>query len=307
KRRAAKASNGARTQIVVLAGSPAEPTMMLLANDLDKRGFIVYCTISSQNEAVIVERQNSVDIRCLQVSRDTEINSFKPLSDLLINSNGYYSLAGAILVPNLYFPPGPTESISVAIWSDIVYSLLGPIAFITTGLMDLVRSSHSRLMLLTPNIISSLNPAFNAPECVTISALTSLALCLHRELEPQGIPFIQIRMGSFDLGSPKSSASYSYANAIRADILSWPEPLRAIYARQYSASSSYLKSTHSGNTSSLPSHGRTNGCTIKELYFTVFDCLVNPKPSRVYYVGRGSKLYEIMGRWIPEVVLGWLL
>lgn len=47
---------------IVVAGSPHEPMTRSIASDLERRGFIVYITVSSQEEEHIVRSENRVDI-----------------------------------------------------------------------------------------------------------------------------------------------------------------------------------------------------------------------------------------------------
>uniref|UniRef100_A0A060TAK9 ARAD1B07326p n=1 Tax=Blastobotrys adeninivorans TaxID=409370 RepID=A0A060TAK9_BLAAD len=310
RRRAKRAANNGRTEVVLIAGSPAEPITRLLAVDLDRRGFVVYWTTSSQEEEAIVRKENSVDIRPLPIKGNEAsaiedcIRKFNQevLSVPVVAFPGaepyQLSLAGVIVVPDLYFPAGPVESIRANTWSDLMYSkLLGPVFLLSGGLLDLVRRHNSRVLLLTPTIMSSLKPAFHAPECISSAALESMALCMHRELKPQGIPFVHLKLGSFDVAPGRSSPgshARQVATSIRADILSWPEPIRALYSRAYQASA-HLHSP------------RTTGSSMRVLNHAVFDALTQDKPKRVWYVGRGSYAYEWLTSWFSESAVTWLL
>lgn len=67
KRRAKRASNGARLEVVVIAGSPSEPVVRSLALDLERRGFIVFIVCSDVQEEVMVQQESRSDIRPLTV------------------------------------------------------------------------------------------------------------------------------------------------------------------------------------------------------------------------------------------------
>ncbi|KAL8820267.1 MAG: hypothetical protein Q9191_007554, partial [Dirinaria sp. TL-2023a] len=67
KRRAKRAKNGARTEVVVLAGSPHSPLTKSLALDLERRGFIVYIPVNSVSEERVVKSEGRGDIRPLQL------------------------------------------------------------------------------------------------------------------------------------------------------------------------------------------------------------------------------------------------
>ena len=65
KRRAKRAGNGARKEIVVLAGPPGSMVTKSLMLDLERRGFIVYCVVHTEEEERIVqgESETKTDIR----------------------------------------------------------------------------------------------------------------------------------------------------------------------------------------------------------------------------------------------------
>ncbi|CAN6674566.1 hypothetical protein TRVA0_056S00936 [Trichomonascus vanleenenianus] len=309
KRRAQRAPNGARTEVVVVAGSPSESITRLVAADLDKRGFIVYLTATSTEEEAIVLKENSPDIRPLQIkaqeaaSVEQTIRKFGEMLDTPVRAfDGAHPhklhLAGVMVVPDLYFPCGPVESLRADTWSDLVYSkLLGPIFLLSNGLLELVRSHNSRVILMTPSIMSSLNPAFHSAECITANALSSLALCLHRELKPQGVPLIHMKLGSFNISPsrPSKSQEQQVNSAMRADVLSWSEKLRHLYGRSYQASA-HLQTARA-----------TQGSNIRVLNYAVYDALTMPNPARTWYVGRGSYAYKFLADWLPETALTWLL
>ncbi|KAA8904636.1 hypothetical protein TRICI_005426 [Trichomonascus ciferrii] len=309
KRRARRAPNGSRKEVVVIAGSPSEPITRILASDFDRRGFIVYWTASSAEEEAMVKREDSMDIRPLMIKTSDESSisdTGRRLDEILktpvVAFQGaephMLSLAGVVVVPDLYFPTGPVESIRADTWSDLIYSkILGPIFLLSNGLLDVVRKHRSRILLLSPTIMGSLNPAFHAGECMTANALDSLALCLHRELKPQGIPFVHMRLGSFAISPSRGSISSQerqITNSIRADILSWPDHIRNLYASPYQASS-HLQTA------------RVTGSSLRVLNNSVFDALTHPNPSRVWYVGKGSYAYRYLTSLMPESIMSWLL
>lgn len=67
KRRVHRARNGARTQVVVLAGSLHAPLTQSLALYLEQTGFIVYIPISDLSEEQLVQALCRVNIRSLNV------------------------------------------------------------------------------------------------------------------------------------------------------------------------------------------------------------------------------------------------
>jgi len=67
KRRAKRARNGARTEVVVLAGSPHSPMARSLSLDLERRGFIVYIPVNSLLEEQLVRAESRADIKPLSL------------------------------------------------------------------------------------------------------------------------------------------------------------------------------------------------------------------------------------------------
>ena len=63
KRRAKRAKNGSRTEVVILAGSPHSPLTRSLSMDLERRGFIVYIPVNSLIEEQYIHSQGRGDIR----------------------------------------------------------------------------------------------------------------------------------------------------------------------------------------------------------------------------------------------------
>lgn len=314
KRLARKAANGGRIEVVVIAGSPSEPLTRTIATDLSRRGFIIYWTTSSQEEEDIVLREGSDDIRPLPIKAhdiSSVRSSIKALANVLnVPATAFpgaiphmLSLTGIIVVPDLYYPTGPVESVRVDTWSDLLNSkILGPIFLLSNGLLDLVRSHNSRVLLVSPSIMGNLNPGFHASEGIVTSALSALALSISRELAPQHIPFIHVKMGSFDTSHGGSSTNSKnkqqerlVQNQVRADILAWPDHLRAIYARQYQA------------ISALQTESRSNGSPMRLLNYTIYDALTDSAPRRVYYTGRGAFIYQFLPKYLPENLVTWML
>ncbi|KAK7205843.1 hypothetical protein BZA70DRAFT_289027 [Myxozyma melibiosi] len=343
KRRAVKAANGSRIEAVVLASSPREPIAKIIAADLERRGFIVFMTVQPGEEHLVL-KEDSADIRPLimpspdSMDRNAVVEKFADLIDR------QQHLAGVIILPDLYYPTGPVESISAYDWSDILYTkIVGSVALLSQGFIPLVRRHNARFLLLTPSILPSLCPPFHAAECVTASALSSFALCMQRELAPQGIPFIHMRLGSFDMSvpiqstyssapqspfmapesgrgtstpshvrsySPATSASSRLAaNNIRADLLSWPENIRNVYGRAYSSAARAISGTASSIVSATSTQ-RSSGSPISELNNAIFDCLTSNDRSalcRMQFVGKGSLMYYVLGGILPELAVEWVL
>lgn len=342
KRLAHKASNGARCEVVVVAGSPAEPLAGAVARDLARRGFIVYWTTSSPEEDAVVAGERNEDIRALPVYGDDDEGPRESIRALSRELNvpvaafpgaapHLLSLAGIIVLPDLYYPPGPAECVSLAQWHDLLTSkLLGPIYLLTHrgGLLDLARSHapRARVVLVAPTGLGSLNPGYNGGEAVACSGLAALAATLHHELGPQGVAFVHLRLGSFAGGLGGTSVSDAAAEkqvqaGVREAILGWPENLRGLYARPFQAMSAlvlrvrfppshpYQSSWLGGLLSPLFGLVGLGGAAppLRVLHYTLFDALTDRHPRRVYYAGKNAVLYGLLPKYLPEWVVAWWL
>lgn len=66
-RRAKRARNGARLEVVVIAGSPNLPLTRSLSLDMERRGFIVYIVCNTIDDEVMVQNLSRPDIRPLGI------------------------------------------------------------------------------------------------------------------------------------------------------------------------------------------------------------------------------------------------
>lgn len=324
-RLARRASNGGRSEVVLLTGSPKEPLVWLLAQDLNIRGFIVYITASPSEEENVLNEHNE-DIHLLRVSSYFDpvavaeaLSSLNkvletPVSAFAGATPHFLSLAGIVIVPDLFYPSGPLEATPHNQLAQTVQSKIQmPLNILASGALELARNHASKLILITPVIIGSLSPAFHAAEAMVYGALSNLALSVSREVSSQRVPFVHLRLGSFDTRPVKTpptvSSKHAFCasvvenvpqqdarerNRLQADILSWSDGIRQIYGGQYKASASLLQA-------------RTRGTNLRCLYNSLFDILISPSPPRVVRVGKGSFTYEKLTSWLPDGFISTLL
>ncbi len=81
KRRAKKAKNGSRTEVVVLAGSPHSPLTRSLSLELERRGFIVYIPVNSLAEEHLIRSESRGDIHPLSL----DITSVRALLSTILS------------------------------------------------------------------------------------------------------------------------------------------------------------------------------------------------------------------------------
>ncbi|EQL29271.1 hypothetical protein BDFG_08077 [Blastomyces dermatitidis ATCC 26199] len=231
KRKARRAGNGARKEIIVIAGSPHEPMTRSIANDLERRGFIVFITVASSEEESAVRAEGREDIRPL--------------------------------------------------WLDL-----------TT---------------------SSLSAPFATPEVTLTRGLSGFASSLRQELRllqrahnssGNGIEVIELKLGNIDLGRQFRSGQNQNSGT---EVLTWQPQQRAMYG------STYLSSI---DTRVGRSVGAAYGSPARDLHFAIFDALAPASKSwlgrrkrkqATVYVGKGSRIYSIVGNIVPSGLVGWML
>ncbi|KAA6416203.1 MAG: hypothetical protein FRX48_00923 [Lasallia pustulata] len=316
KRRARRAANGARTEVVVVAGSPHSPLTRSIALDLERRGFIVYIPVSTFSEEQLVQAESRADIHPLHLDITSPSATQETISRLSAhlsppqqprtsNPQQALRLSGLLLLPPppSTIPTGPLLALSASTWSDILNTqLLAPLATLHAFLPLLTASPLSKVLLLTPSIIPSLKPAFHAPESVAVAALSAYAHTLRAEVGTQGVHVHHFKLGNFDYSSvpgfPKSQFLRPRGLALRADVLSWDAQTRAQYAQEYVAQQAHLAGV-SGH--------HVKGSSLRELHNGVFDVLAGRDRRETVWVGRGGRIYDLVGTWMPSGLVGWML
>ncbi|KAL1956331.1 hypothetical protein VTO42DRAFT_7414 [Malbranchea cinnamomea] len=329
KRKARRAGNGARKEIVVIVGSPHEAITRSVASDLERRGFIVFVTVTSTEEERIVQNESREDIRSLWLdlantpSTPSEIHPSLYVIQTLIShpqvptpgvQPHLCQLTGLVLIPSLNYPTGPVSTIPASSWADIINTrFLYPILVTQLFLPLLTMKQHnSSIVLLSPSIQSSLTSPFASPEVAITRGLSGFANSLRQELralEPAAgnyIEVIELKLGNMDFGRQFGSGRSQNKGT---EVLTWQPQQRALYG------SSYLSAIDSRFRSGTGSK-EFRGTPARELHFAIFDALA-PSPKswlgkrqrkkHTVYVGRGARTYAVIGNILPSGFLGWML
>ncbi|KAL4915757.1 hypothetical protein BDW62DRAFT_212452 [Aspergillus aurantiobrunneus] len=326
RRRAKRAANGGRKEIIVVAGSPHEPMTRSIAADLDRRGYIVYITVSSAEEEHLVRTENRPDIRPLWLdlttlpSSPSEVHSSlneihtmitQPHAPMPGVPQHICQLSGLILVPSPKFVAGPVATIPPLSWVDTIHTrLLSPI--LTTQLfLPLLthRNANSTIILVYPSISSSLSAPFAGPEVATARALSGFATSLRRELgllHHNSIDLVELKLGNIDLGPQYRMPNSHIAGT---EVLTWSVQQRSLYGPQYLNSIEQRPVASAGP-------GMVRGSPAKALHNALLDAL-EPTPRNIFgkraaktpvrYAGRGARSYHLIGQWAPAGLVGWML
>lgn len=302
-----RACNGARSEVIVLAGPPSSPIVRSLSLDLERRGFIVYIVCSTMDEEQQVLSEGKADVRPLHLDMvDTmgtqeAIDRFRtmltrPHVPFPGASPHTLKLRGVLLLPDLIYPTGPVETISPALWSDILNAKVLHTIAVTQALLPTVCLFKARLMMLTPSIISSLRLPFHGVESTIVGALEGFLASLRAELATLGIEVVQFHLGTFDLSTV--GAKHPLPTRAPGSPHAWPATARAMYG------SNFVNQTRAAqHRGLLPA----SGSPLRELHNAIFDALTQTRPRKVWRVGRGSVMYDVVGQWVPSGLVGWMM
>ncbi|CAN8100806.1 unnamed protein product [Discula destructiva] len=325
-RRARRARNGARLELVVVAGSPTLPLTRSVALDLERRGFIVYIACNTIQDEALVQNLSRPDIRPLGIDitdppkAGASIEGFaqylqSPHAAVPGAKSHHLTLKAVVLIPSMSYQTSPIATIPPSSFADLFNThLLHPIltiqAFLpllTARLPSASEKPPPKVLVLTPSIITSINPPFHAPEATVCSALSAFTDVLAGELRPLSIPVTHLQLGTFDFAgftgiAPallKRSPALHLPAADAAETLAWPEPARQAYARNFISTSS-----------SAMSAGRVRGmrgASLRDLHRSVFDVIDGSNTSGVVRVGLGADLYGFVGKYVPRSLVAWMM
>ena len=109
------------------------------------------------------------------------------------------TLAGVILVPEIQSPTAPITEISPDAWSTALNAKVLNTILLTQNLLPLVTDFNSRILLLTPSVVSSLRPPHHAVESTVSGALEAFTASLAAELQLQSVPVCHFKLGNLEL------------------------------------------------------------------------------------------------------------
>ncbi|KAK8203816.1 hypothetical protein IWZ01DRAFT_96091 [Phyllosticta capitalensis] len=310
KRRARRASNGARTEVVVIAGPPASPITRSLCTDLERRGFIVYVVVSSPEEEQLVQGEFAVRPLLLDIANPLDAQyTIERFTNTLLSPHHAFpgasahkmNFAGLVHVPDLIYPSGPVETIPPEYWSDALNAKVLNTIATTQAFLPVVCQFKSRVVLLTPSIVSSLKPPFHSVQSTIVGALEGFASSLSGELGTIGIDLCHIKLGTFDCSGVGNKQSLQSIREGHPD--AWPASTRMLYAENY-----VTQSRVAASRGLFADNGSVaKGSSLRELHNAVFDCLTRRRAQQVWRVGRGSVAYDIVGKWVPSGLVRWML
>lgn len=347
KRRARKLPNGAKKEIVVLACSTFHDALTRsLALDLERRGYVVYITVSSTEEDSLVQQEAKADLRPLWIDLTSTVPNpavdvhpnLEPIRELLTKSSrpsspnphrsvhgssmGDMTLAGIVVFPGCSgYAEGPLALLPPSDIVDTINTrLVSPVLTVQQFLPLLANhstdpKSPSSVIIAYPSIPHSLSPPCKIPETLVTSSLSALASSLRREIKAAkaNITVSELKLGNFDMGSVASSRA---------------TPTQSVYqaAPQTSTASSALTHWHSSQRAALQrktlgQRSLIRGSSAREFHNAVFDALAPPQTfkafgrfewtatrrAEVVFVGSGARVYDVVGRIAPNGLVAFMM
>ena len=277
KRRAKKSASGARTDVVVVAGAVANPLTSALYLDLERRGFVVYVVTNTSEDERYIRSQSRADVLPLQLDL---VDPFAAQEQLSRFSN-------LLSREHCAFEDAEPHKLSFV------------------GLI-LVPDTQASPMRIEDISSEEWSDALNAKVLNTI-ATTQLflpALAEHKSkvllLTPSVMPALRLPM-------------HAVQNTVYGALEGFTSSLAA-EGRELDISVSHFKlgnidiplATSRSRTEHAPAQ-RVKATPVRRLHDSVFDALVSRRPARTYHVGRGSLAYDVIGRWAPVGVVGYMM
>lgn len=306
KRRAKKFSNGAKKEIVVLACSSFhDPLTKSLAIDLERRGYIVFVTVSSSEEDSLVRSEAKPDVRSLWMDLTSSVpnpevdihpnleyiremisytsntlssGSMKPPP--FVHSERNYSLAGVVVLPGSSgYPAGPFLTIPPSDLVDTLNTRLISTVVTVQQFLPLLTnhsssSSPATIILAYPSIPLSLSSPLQTPEILITSSLSAFTCSLRHELQQQSadVRVTELKLGNFDFGNTPSKRSRSQDDPDHVyprDVESQASALTAP-SHWHSSQRAARQRSSSGQSSII------KGRPVRDFHNAVFDALAPP-------------------------------
>lgn len=312
--------------------------------DLERRGYVVYVTVSSTEEDSLIQQEAKADLRPLWMDLTSTVPNpavdihpnLEPIRELLASatmrsspassrintgsSMNSLTLAGVVVFPGCSgYPQG---SLALLHPSDVVDTintrLVAPIITVQQFLPLLARhstdpKSPSSIVIAYPSIPKSLSPPRQIPESIVASSMSSLASSLTREVTSMSanITIHELKLGNFDLGSipgakMSSQAFHPSSSTGRLD------PNNSALTHWHSSQRAAIQRSTFGQRSLI------KGSAARDLHNAVFDLLAPPqvfkafgkyewqtsKKSSTVFVGSGARVYDFVGGWAPGGIVG---
>ncbi|KAI5948647.1 hypothetical protein KGF57_005392 [Candida theae] len=292
-RRVPKLPNGARTDAVFIFGSFTDHLTRLLAYDLEKRGFTVFCAILDSTDVQYIKSNKvSEEIRFVDFTIQSIENAVSELNDILKTAVVPFSgaephflcLQSIIFAPSWHFPVGPIENTSIGTWKKLTTRISMVMEVLTSGLLHIARNQSSKFILLNSSI-GSLDLPYHAPESIFQNTLGHLFTILDRELQQYGMSATQIIVGNLRVSNQKINSVTRVESLVNTETRAWTSEMRDLYGSDF-AKIQLKSSTIRGSGG--------DGTPIKDLFHLIFDVIYAKHSTPVEFCGKGARLKNFL-------------
>ena len=153
--------------------------------------------------------------------------------------------------------------------------------------LPLLTSQKSTLLFLTPSVPPSLSPACHATENVVAGGLQQYVSTLQKEIRTEGVNVVHFKLGQFDYGLAVEDDQQQLVLSQHASIVEATKQRLKVKGLVKEAS---------------------RGTSLRELNNNIFDAIVREKGKNgTTFVGRGSRTYDLVGKWVPNTLLNLMM
>ncbi|WPH02665.1 Hypothetical protein R9X50_00553100 [Acrodontium crateriforme] len=277
KRRARRSASGARTDVVVVAGAVANPLTSALYLDLERRGFVVYVVANTSEDEHFIRAQSRVDLLPLHIDpvdpfhAQDQINRFTALLDREHQAFDRAEPHRLNFVGFIIAPDTQTTPARVDSISSEEWS---------NALNAKVLNTIATTQLFLPSIIE------HKAKILLLTPAVTPALRLPRHA----------------VESTVYGALKGFTSSLAAELQTEGITVSHFKLGHIDVPSITAKQRREGITTP-----RFKPTPLRQLHDSVFDAMVSKNPRATWHVGRGSLAYDIIGSWLPQTAIGWMM
>ena len=277
KRRAKKSASGARTDVVVIAGAPASPITSALSLDLERRGFVVYVVANTNEDEHYVKSLTRADLLPLPLNLTHPFAAHEQIARFQnLLGREHTAFEGAephkLTFSGLILVPDTTSS--PAKIEEI--------------------SSEEWSDALNAKVLNTIATTQLFLPCITHfgSRILLLTPTVTPSLRPAGQALESTIYGALD----------GFTSTLAAELKDEGVSVSHFKLGNFDIPSVSAKQRREGALAP-----RLKATPLRTLHDSVFDALVAKKPNRTWYVGRGSVAYDLIGKYAPSSLIGWIM
>lgn len=148
----------------------------------------------------------------------------------------------------------------------------------------------------------------HGPENVAAGALQNYIRTLRREVTPQGINIVQLKLGTFDYSNEPGEWALVTTREEGDNDCDDPSQTESTSDVENGKPSGWKSAFTFQYPNRKEATARVRGSRLSELHDGVFDAMKRGKGAGgTMFVGRGSRMYDFVARWVPDGVVGWMM